>query len=153
MAVPTPSRFEACLRAGEYYQTHYLNELDLTDWNVEIASGYAPDWDLRLTHKTAGNSWAYEVKSDTVAARTGNLAIEFECSGRPSGIAATKADYWIHYIPTTNTYYRLKVETLKKIIKRVDPWTTYGGDGGRARMYLLPISHLEKYKNITQHSC
>ena len=38
-----------------------------------------------------------EVKTERdVWTRSGNIAIEFESYGKPSGIAATKADYWFH---------------------------------------------------------
>ena len=29
---------------------------------------------------------------------TGNLAIEIECRGKPSGLAATEAEYWMHIL-------------------------------------------------------
>ena len=38
-----------------------------------------------------------EVKSERdVWQRTGNIAIEYESYGKPSGINATEADYWFH---------------------------------------------------------
>ena len=38
-----------------------------------------------------------EVKSERdVWQNTGNIAIEYESYGKPSGIAATEADYWFH---------------------------------------------------------
>ena len=36
-----------------------------------------------------------EVKRDSWVSRSGNIAIEYESRGKPSGIATTKADYWI----------------------------------------------------------
>lgn len=42
-----------------------------------------------------------EVKCDYKAKETGNVFLEtFNCrQGTPSGLAATKAVYWVHYIP------------------------------------------------------
>ena len=38
-----------------------------------------------------------EVKSERdMWQRTGNIAIEYESYGKPSGINATEADYWFH---------------------------------------------------------
>ena len=38
-----------------------------------------------------------EVKSERSWWRkTGNIAIEYECYGKPSGINATNSDYWFH---------------------------------------------------------
>ena len=31
-------------------------------------------------------------------AKTGNIAIEVACNGKPSGISVTKCDYWIHVL-------------------------------------------------------
>ena len=30
--------------------------------------------------------------------KTGNIAIEIECRGKPSGLYATEADYWVHIL-------------------------------------------------------
>ena len=44
-----------------------------------------------------------EVKSERdVWQKTGNIAIEYESYGKPSGINATESDFWFHNI------YRLK---------------------------------------------
>lgn len=39
-----------------------------------------------------------EVKKDDWTVRSGNIGIEFESRGKPSGIMTTKADYWCHNI-------------------------------------------------------
>lgn len=39
-----------------------------------------------------------EVKKDDWTVKTGNIAIEFECRGKPSGILVTRADFWCHVI-------------------------------------------------------
>jgi hypothetical protein len=36
-----------------------------------------------------------EVKRDSWVSKSGNIAIEYESRGKPSGIATTEADYWI----------------------------------------------------------
>ena len=36
-----------------------------------------------------------EVKRDSWVAKSGNIAIEYESRGKPSGIATTEADYWV----------------------------------------------------------
>ena len=35
-----------------------------------------------------------EVKRDFLAAKTGNVFVEYESRGKPSGIATSTADYW-----------------------------------------------------------
>ena len=41
------------------------------------------------------SSKTIEVKFDFACYRTGNFYIEYESRGKPSGIATTKADYWM----------------------------------------------------------
>lgn len=54
-----------------------------------------------LTNKTI------EVKFDFACYRTGNFYIEYESRGKPSGIATSKADYWM-LIASTEEGCRLK---------------------------------------------
>lgn len=143
-----------CLAQGDRFVHHWLNECcDLSGWTVEHAPrGQFKDWDVRLTH-VDGNKCDVEVKSDTRAAQTGNIAIEFACSGRPSGIAATKADWWVHFISETE-YFIIPVKTLRWLIKKNKWWRmTNGGDGGRAEMYLFDKSIFTRWwKSVEPHS-
>ena len=65
-----------------------------------------------------------EVKSERdVWKRTGNIAIEYECYGKPSGINATEADYWFHNLCVGEDVYAtlvFKTENLKKIIRMLN---------------------------------
>ncbi len=54
-----------------------------------------------LTNKTI------EVKFDFACYRTGNFYIEYESRGKPSGLATSKADYWM-LIAATEEGCRLK---------------------------------------------
>ena len=40
-----------------------------------------------------------EVKGERESAHTGNITVEYECWGNPSGLAATGSDLWIEMIP------------------------------------------------------
>jgi len=65
-----------------------------------------------------------EVKSERgMWQKTGNIAIEFESYGKPSGIAATESDYWFHNLCVgEETFCTLvfDVNSLKKIIDKLD---------------------------------
>ena len=40
--------------------------------------------------------------------KTGNIAIEYECNGKPSGIDKTESDFWIHILSNgTGNYLSL----------------------------------------------
>ena len=83
-----------------------------------------------------------EVKSERdVWKRTGNIAIEYECYGKPSGINATEADYWFHNLCVGEDVYAtlvFKTENLKKIIDSLERKVSVnGGDHNASRMYLI----------------
>ena len=85
-----------------------------------------------------------ECKRDFKAHITGNLFVEFECRGKPSGISTTEAEYWVFivgphdndlraYLTTTD---RLKV--LYQNAKRKVP----GGDGMLSMGALVKVEDL-----------
>lgn len=56
------------------------------------------DYDLRLKRLSDGLEKTAELKQDFQCFMTGNIAVEFACRGKPSGIVTTKADYWVYTI-------------------------------------------------------
>lgn len=104
-----------------------------------------------------------EVKSERdMWVQTGNIAVEYECWGKPSGIAATEADYWFHNLCIGDETFAtlvFDVPSLKRIIDNLDyKKTVSGGDHNASRMYLLNIQKLfssdviKAYKNEQQAS-
>lgn len=88
-----------------------------------------------------------EVKSERdVWQRTGNIAIEYESYGRPSGIAATESDYWFHNLCIGDDIFATLVfetNSLRRIIDNLDyKRTVKGGDNYASKMYLLNIQKL-----------
>ena len=88
-----------------------------------------------------------EVKSERdMWQRTGNIAIEYQSYGKPSGIDATESDYWFHNLCVGDeTFCTLVFDTksLKKIINNLDyKRSVSGGDNNASRMYLLNIQKL-----------
>ena len=88
-----------------------------------------------------------EVKSERgMWQKTGNIAIEFESYGKPSGIAVTESDYWFHNLCVGDeTFCTLvfDVKSLKKIIDKLDTkkWVS-GGDNKASKMYLVNLQKL-----------
>ena len=78
--------------------------------------------------------------------RTGNIAIEYESYGKPSGIDATESDYWFHNLCVgEDTFCTLvfNTESLKKIINNLDyKRSVSGGDNNASKMYLLNLQKL-----------
>ena len=76
---------------------------------------------------------------------TGNIFVEYECNGVPSGIASTTADIW-HINLVLNdgleAYIGFPTKKLRELIARKDPKKVKGGDGYRARGFLISIKSL-----------
>ena len=88
-----------------------------------------------------------EVKSERdVWQKSGNIAVEYQCYGKPSGIDATESDYWFHNLCIGDETYAtivFKTDVLKRIIGSLDfVRSVKGGDNMASRMYLLNLQKL-----------
>ena len=75
--------------------------------------------------------------------KTGNIAIEYEYRGKPSGIATTQSAYWFHVLEIDGEEFctlMLKTDILKKLLKTAkNTKTVMGGDDKQSKLVLLPI--------------
>jgi hypothetical protein len=103
--------------------------------------------DFTIRHK--GNDVRVEVKSEILAFHTNNVAIEYECSGKPSGIRSTLADWWVHFIVDeengNHEVFKIPVENLKKMVGSGHYRSVSGGDRYRSKMYIIPKWCLSKW--------
>ena len=91
-----------------------------------------------------------EVKSERgMWLNTGKIAIEYESYGKPSGINATKADYWFHNLCVGDEVFATLVfetKMLKKIvntsINENQVRSVSGGDHMASKMYLMNIQNI-----------
>lgn len=88
-----------------------------------------------------------EVKTERgMWSKTGNIAIEFESWGKPSGIESTEADYWFHNLALGDDVYCTLVfntDMLKKIVNGLDSHKVVkGGDHNASKMFLVNLSKL-----------
>jgi len=88
-----------------------------------------------------------ELKSETWQwEQTRNICIEYRQNGRPSGIAITEADYWVHELRRdgrTLCYLMFPIERLKELARQAYKEGRFhegGGDGGRFCHVLIPLS-------------
>jgi len=98
------------------------------------------DYDILIERK--GRDFYIELKEDFMAAKTGNIAVEYECRGKPSGISTSKSDvyaYLVHESATKQSLFLTDVKKLKDAInKRMFFREVSGGDAGsNTRMYLF----------------
>ena len=85
-----------------------------------------------------------EVKRDRIAHKTGNIFIEYESRGKPSGIATSKADFYAYYI--ADICILITLDKLKSICREYLNTTKdiVGGDKNTSKGILLPIIKLFK---------
>ena len=88
-----------------------------------------------------------EVKSERgMWMKTGNICIEYESYGKPSGITATEADYWFHNLCIEDNIFCtfiFDVPKLKQLIDKLDfKKSVSGGDHNASRMWLVNIQKL-----------
>lgn len=85
-----------------------------------------------------------EVKTDTRAEHTGNIAVEVSHHGKPSGIATSRASAWCFVVGATACM--LPTETLRQIVK-----TRYFkrvAAGEHAEVLLVPIGTIRAVSRI-----
>ena len=135
------SKFQNQLSQGQKYEKKCLDYLEYDEYKHDTK--YRKEYDLIIIKD--GKEIKIEVKSDRQASKTGNLAIEYECNKKGSGITTTEADYWIYFIvhPDRDECYKIPIDDLKNLVK--DCRKVSGGDGMRSRMYLLHRTKIQNY--------
>ena len=87
-----------------------------------------------------------EVKRDSWVGKTGNIAIEYEYRGKPSGIYATTSDFWFHRLEGNKEEFCtlvFRTSILKKIVdKYKDKLTKDVGDNKASKCVLIPIKEI-----------
>lgn len=95
-----------------------IAELLTKIWGAEIL-GFNDDNRYDFKARIKGEEWTFETKEDFLCEQTGNVGLEFECRGKPSGIQTTQADFYIYKLHTTNgiEYVIFPVKKIKKMIE------------------------------------
>ena len=90
-----------------------------------------------------------ELKSETWQwERTGNIAIEYRCDGKPSGISMTQADFWVHELrrdDATLVYLMFPIDRLKALTREAiksGRCRANVGDDGRFDVALIRLSDI-----------
>ena len=90
-----------------------------------------------------------EVKTDRLCQKTGNVFVEIEDKGKPSGINTTKSAYYAFCLYKSERAKQVRVliptKILKKLMKKYP--IKKGGDHWEARGHIIPKEDLLSYEN------
>ena len=131
---------------------------------MPLTEGYCKGFDIDLefgkmgeefTQKVFEGNSKVEVKTERdIWKKTGNIAIEIRCKGKPSGISTTESSVWIHLLSEKGVIkggFLFKVDLLRGKIKKLHKSgglkMVMGGDNNMSQMALLPIDSL--FKSLT----
>lgn len=136
--------FVSDLKLGKKYENISLEYLEYDDI-IEQPEKKFKDYDFGIILNR--KKIYFESKCDRLAHETGNLAIEFKCNEKPSGITTTKAHFYMYHIIGDKECYKIPTKIIRKMIKNGEyDREVSGGDGWRSRMYLMKVSNFQKYK-------
>lgn len=86
-----------------------------------------------------------EVKRDYGAGTTGNVFVEFQSRGKPSGIETSESDYYIFMLADdwydSEVFIGIKTSRLKRIFNKIT-YSVNGGDGKSSKGKLIRLSKL-----------
>ncbi len=92
------------------------------------------------------NSSTIEVKYDQRAYHTGNIFVEYESRGKPSGLSTTEAEYYCYVLSSDigDTFHLMKTSIIKNKCRAYfkTKRDTVGGDSNTSKGILLPIKEL-----------
>ena len=127
--------FKQDLQIGQKAQEYIVKQLSKEFKGIKSVPGLCSDCDL-----IADNGYTIEVKFDLKSKLTNNIGIEYRYKGKPSGIAKTKSQEWVHiYYLNGWVYSRIKVNDLKAYLK--SNWgylpKLKGGDNNNSKMVIV----------------
>lgn len=112
----------------------FLEDCDDNRYDVKMGVGKGDDM----------KEVTIEIKEDFTCERTGNVGVEIESWGRPSGLAVSKADFYLYKVHEPSGrkgLYLIKTSKLKKMVKNGE-WfrEVVGGDpGSNSRNFLFKL--------------
>tara|TARA_B110000285_G_scaffold1705_1_gene1805 strand:+ start:412 stop:810 length:399 start_codon:yes stop_codon:yes gene_type:complete len=78
---------------------------------------------------------------------TGNICIEIESYGKPSGLTSTEAELWVHNLVKDGELccsLVFNTDKLRAVMDDMKPYTVMGGDNRASKMHLVSIAKLLK---------
>ena len=115
------------------------SDFSVTKFTKDLSYGKKHE---KLVMKSMEN---FELKTDRMAHKTGNVYVEFQSRGRDSGIRTSKSDTWIFKIVSKGDRHLFSIQIpltrLRKLVSK-DYRVVPGGDNLTSRGYLVPLTDL-----------
>ena len=113
-------------------------------FDIDLAKGI----EMEETFKKYMEGDKVEVKSERhIWETTGNHFVEYECRGKPSGIAVTESDYWVLMLVKDDKpvmTYVVPMDVMKELTRTYfhKEKITKGGDDNLSMGVLVPIKEI-----------
>jgi len=137
------------LKFGHKYESELATYLNPFYKNINVIKEKCKFYDI-ICYTENDIEETYEVKSDRLSIKTGNLAIEYKSRDKDSGIMITKANFYAYFIIKNETEYDLYIiptEIIKeKINSKEYKKSIKGGDNWTSQMYLFDLTVFKDYK-------
>jgi len=114
-----------------------------TKFDVDLEFGQ--HWEEHIDDLFSGVKTC-EVKTERDKwAKTGNICIELESWGKPSGINATEADIWVQNLVKDGRLIAsimIPTDVLKEVVEKSAKRTVMGGDNNASKLLLINLEKL-----------
>jgi len=129
---------------GEDVIIQHLNSLGFALLNKN--KDYRYDYKMKYGDKII----TYEQKTDIYPRDTGNLVVEFESRGKPSGISVTESDYFLTYFPHFKEVWNIRTSDLKSLIGYLQPEirANSGDKNSNTKLYMLKKSRVRNFFKV-----
>lgn len=115
----------------------------LRKFDVDLEFGQT--WEKHIDEMFSGAKTC-EIKTERDTwAKTGNICIEVQSYGKPSGLASTEAEMWVQNLVKDGELVCSLVfntDKLKEIVKEMNTRTVMGGDNYASKLHLVSLKKL-----------
>jgi len=128
--------FNEDLELGEWGENDIIRYLEGLGYKY-ISRNHDNRYDLVMEYKN--KHYTYEIKTDVYPRDTGNIAIEVECRGKPSGLSVTRADFFVTYFKNQGEIWNIQTSKLRDLIKNGNFYLkeNAGDAGSNTKLYLM----------------
>ena len=118
---------------------------EMRKFDVDLEFGQ--QWEKHIDEMFSGAKTC-EIKTERDRwASTGNICIEIESYGKPSGLTSTEAELWVHNLVKDGQLccsLVFNTDKLRAVMEDMKPYTVMGGDHKASKMHLVNIQKLLK---------